>query len=60
MGTPRKYESLDDAAERLAVNPRTIRRMIARGDLTGYRFGAKALRLDQAEVDAAMTPIPTG
>jgi excisionase family DNA binding protein len=55
----RKYESLDRAAERLEVNPRTIRRMIARGELTGYRFGGRVLRVDQAEVDAAMTPIPT-
>jgi excisionase family DNA binding protein len=57
---PRHGESIESAAERWELNPRTIRRMIARGDLTGYRFGAKALRLDQAEVDAAMTPIPTG
>ena len=55
----RKFETLDAAAERLDVNPRTIRRMIARGELTGYRFGDRALRVDQAEVDAAMRPIPT-
>ena len=55
----RKYESLDAAAERLSVDPRTIRRMIARGEITGYRIGTKALRVDPAEVDAALHPVPT-
>jgi excisionase family DNA binding protein len=55
----RRYESIQSVADRLDVNPKTIRRMIARGDLTGYRLGGKVLRVDQAEVDAAMVPIPT-
>jgi excisionase family DNA binding protein len=55
----RKYATIEAEAERLAVNPRTIRRMIARGQLTGYRFGDRLIRLDQAEVDSLMRPIPT-
>ena len=55
----RKYASIESEAKRLAVNPRTIRRMIARGELTGYRFGGKILRVDPAEVDAAMQPVRT-
>lgn len=56
----RTYERLETSAERWDVNPRTIRRMIARGDITAYRVGSKRLlRVDPTEVDAAMTPIPT-
>jgi excisionase family DNA binding protein len=58
---PRKYESIDAAAERLGVNPRTIRRRIADGTITGYRIGAKHLiRVAQDEVDEKLLqPIPT-
>jgi excisionase family DNA binding protein len=55
----RKYATIESEAERLAVNPKTLRRMIARGEITGYRFGNKLVRLDPAEIDAAMRPIPT-
>jgi excisionase family DNA binding protein len=55
----RKYATIEAEAERLAVNPRTIRRMIARGQLTGYRFGDRLIRLDRAEVDSLMRPILT-
>jgi excisionase family DNA binding protein len=55
----RKYATIESEAERLAVNPRTIRRMISRGELTGYRLGTKILRVDQVEVDAALRPVPT-
>jgi excisionase family DNA binding protein len=55
----RKYATIEAEAERLDVNPRTIRRMIARGQLTGYRFGERMIRVDPAEVDSLMRPIPT-
>ena len=55
----RKYATIEAEAERLAVNPRTIRRLIARGQLTGYRLGDRLLRVDPAEVDSLMRPIPT-
>jgi excisionase family DNA binding protein len=55
----RKYATIEAEAERLAVNPRTIRRMISRGQLTGYRFGERMIRIDPAEVDSLMQPIPT-
>src|SRR5262249_25482249 len=54
----RKYATIEAEAERLAVNPRTIRRMIARGEITGYRLGGKLLRGDPSEPDAAMVAIP--
>jgi len=53
------YETIMDAARRLGVNPRTIRRRIAEGKLTAYRFGPTLIRLDPAEVDGLLRPIPT-
>ena len=40
------------AANYLEVTERTIRRMIDRGQLTAYRIGTKALRLDPDQVRA--------
>jgi excisionase family DNA binding protein len=48
-----------DAAARLHVSVKTIRRRIAEGTLTAYRVGPKLIRLDPAEVDALLRPIPT-
>lgn len=56
----RSLESLAEAAERLHVHPRTVRRLIAAGTLTGYRLGPRLLRVDQSEVDALLRPIPNG
>jgi excisionase family DNA binding protein len=57
---PRQYESLRAAAERLAVHERTIRRMIARGQIKGYLVGnGKTVRVDPAELDAALQLLPT-
>jgi excisionase family DNA binding protein len=56
----RQYISLETAAERLEVHPRTVRRMIARGDLTGFRMGsARLVRIDATELDRLAHPIPT-
>ena len=50
--------SLADAAEQLGCSPKTIRRYIAAGTLTGYRVGPRNLRVDLAEVEALARPIP--
>lgn len=55
----RRLASLAEAAEYAAVNPRTIRRRIADGSLTGYRLGARVIRVDLDELDALLRPIPT-
>lgn len=55
----RRFLTIEDAAERLGVNPKTIRRRIADGSLTGYRMGPRLIRVDVAEVDALLEPIPT-
>jgi excisionase family DNA binding protein len=57
----RQYESIDDAAIRLGVNPRTVRRRIADGTITGYRVGGlKSIRVACDEIDdKLLQPIPT-
>ena len=53
-----QLERIKDACARKSVHPDTIRRAIARGDLTGYKFGHRTVRVDVAEVDALFKPMP--
>lgn len=55
--TPRRWVSLQEAAEHLGVTDRNIRKMMADGRLTGYRIGKSRIRLDVNEIDAAMKPV---
>lgn len=55
----RKFISQEAAAERWDVSVDTIRRQIAAGKLTGYRLGGRIIRVDQAELDACFTVIPS-
>lgn len=57
--TARRIGSLADAAESLGVNERTVRRYIADGRLTAFRLGPRLVRVDLAEVEAMLHPIPT-
>lgn len=50
--------SLQEAAARLHVDVRTIRRYIQWGRLRGYRLGPKLLRVDAAAVDQLLKPVP--
>lgn len=59
MSAERKYASLSTAAEYLGCSEKTIRRMIADGQITGYRLGPRLLRVDLTELDALMQPIPS-
>jgi excisionase family DNA binding protein len=56
MPAQRVYISVAGAAEYLGVTTRTVRQMIADGRLTGYRSGARLVRLDRNEIDSAMQP----
>lgn len=58
--SPRRYVKITEAAEYLQVTDRTIRQMIADGRLTGYRSGARLVRIDLNELDAAMQPFGGG
>jgi len=55
----RSYGSIEAAAKRLGCSPRTVRRMIAAGEITGFRLGKRLLRIDLAELDSIMRRIPT-
>ena len=41
------------------VHDDTIRRKIAAGQLTGYRFGTRVIRVDLNEIDSLLKPVPT-
>lgn len=57
----RRIVTLAVAAAYADVNPRTLRRRIADGTLTGYRVGPRLLKVDLNEVDSQLLrPIPTG
>ena len=55
----RAYASIEVAADMLECSPRTVRRMIAGGEITGYRIGKRLLRVDLVEVEAQLRRIPT-
>lgn len=50
---------LDVAAARHSISTRTLRRMIAAGQLPAYRLGTRTLRVRLEDVDALLRPIPT-
>lgn len=57
---PVELGSITDAATILGVNPRTVRRLISRGDLAAYRVGSTSvIRVDLAQARALLRPIPT-
>ncbi len=55
---PPQYETLAESAERHRCSTKTLRRRIAEGKLTAYRFGPHLIRLNPAEVDELLRPIP--
>lgn len=56
----RRLVSVDAAADYLGVNPITVRRRIASGQLKAYRLGGRLIRVDMSDVDAMLRSIPTG
>src|SRR5665647_2249084 len=54
----RQYESVGDAAARLGVSTKTVRRWIASGQLAGYRVGPRLLRVDPDDLDRMLRLIP--
>lgn len=55
-----RLTNLSKAAEYADVHPMTIRRWIAAGRLPGYRVGPRLLKVDLNDLDAMLTPVPTG
>lgn len=56
---PRRLAPITSAAEYAAVSPKTIRRRIADGSLTGYRLGRRLIRVDLNELDELLRPVPS-
>jgi excisionase family DNA binding protein len=54
----RHLAPIAEAADYIGANPRTIRRYIAAGRLTGYRVGPRLIRVDLDELEALLRPIP--
>ena len=52
--------TLADAAERLAVSVRTVRRLIQYGYLEGYRVGPRAIRVHENDVARVVQRMPPG
>jgi predicted site-specific integrase-resolvase len=51
---------LQKCAEERPISVKTLRRYIAAGRITGYRFGPKIIMVDLNEIDAVLLkPIPT-
>lgn len=55
--TPEHMISVAEAARRAGVHPRTMRRWVAEGKITGYRIGPRLLRVNPADVAHLLTPV---
>lgn len=53
---PGSFITIQQAADYLGVNARTVRYMIADGRLTAYSLGPRVIRLRKSDVDAALVP----
>lgn len=57
-GRPQRcFASVRVAAERYNVDPRTVRRWIAEGRVTGYRVGAGSVKVDLNEADERVVEV---
>lgn len=55
-----KYVTQQEAARFLGVTDRTVRNMISKGLITGYKMpGVRAIRVDLVEIGAKMRTVPT-
>ena len=57
-GVPDDLISMEQAAERLNLNPRTIRGWIDDGRIRGWRLGPRLIKVSKAEVDGQLQPMP--
>lgn len=56
---PARLGSVSEGAAMVGVSPRTVRRYISAGRLTGYRVGPRLLKVDLDELRTLVHPIPT-
>jgi excisionase family DNA binding protein len=57
--TPRNLRTVEFSVGYLKVSQRTVRRYIADGLLRAHRVGGTLIRIDQADLDALIVPLPT-
>ena len=50
--------SIAGAAAEYGVSTKTIRRRVADGTITGYRFGPRLIRVRADELEALLRPVP--
>ncbi len=55
----RQYETLREAAQRVGVSERTLRRRIATRDLRVYRLGNRIIPVVPDDVDALLRSFPS-
>lgn len=55
----RHLVSINQAADYAGVSPKTIRRRIADGSITGYRMGRRLIRIDLDQLEQTLQVIPT-
>jgi len=52
------WVTVADAARRLSISEKTIRRWITLGQLETSRVGARMIRINPADLDKLITPVP--
>jgi len=55
--TSRELVDVRQAAERINVSPKTIRKWIRNGTLRAYRVGPSMIRLDTADIDSLVQAV---
>jgi excisionase family DNA binding protein len=53
------WVTINEVAQYLHCTTRTVRRLIATGDLPAYRLGDRMIRLDMRDVDGLLRRVPT-
>jgi excisionase family DNA binding protein len=54
----RRLATVQESATYLRVSVKTVRRMIAGGELIAYRLGSRAIRIDMEQLESLLRPIP--
>jgi len=57
--TQRLLLTVQESAALVGVSHKTVRRWISSGRLTAYKMGPRLVRIDAAELDGMLRPIPT-
>lgn len=57
---PSQLLPLQQAAEESSCSVSTLRNLIARGDLTAYRFGPRMIRVRRQDLEALLQPYQGG